>query len=199
VANVPSGVIIENATEILPESEIFVYPIGEGRGSYAGFSDFFRYKLLLERGGWWVDADVVALKPFEFAAPYIIATERGVKVGPPKTATCVIYCPPESDLMRFCLKRCQEIDKRTLRWHVIGPPLLAEAVRKTGLESCQVNPEVFCPVNWFDVESLFGNGNVGDSHAIHLWNEMWRRKGINKDKQYAAESLYERLQQEQKN
>jgi mannosyltransferase OCH1-like enzyme len=27
-------------------------------GSYAGFADHFRYKLLLEKGGWWPDLDM---------------------------------------------------------------------------------------------------------------------------------------------
>lgn len=31
--------------------------------SYAGFSSFFRYKLLLERGGWWVDTDSLPAPP----------------------------------------------------------------------------------------------------------------------------------------
>ena len=51
-------------TTILPASRIFVY---REHRTYAGFANFFRYKLLLEKGGWFVDADMVCLRPFDFA------------------------------------------------------------------------------------------------------------------------------------
>ena len=46
--HVPAGTVVRDASEILPSSSIFQY---KNRPSYAGFSNFFRYKLLLERGG----------------------------------------------------------------------------------------------------------------------------------------------------
>src|SRR6185369_8610758 len=75
VQNVPAGAVIKNANEILPASRIFQY---KHQASYAGFANFFRYKLLLERGGWWVDTDVVGLKPFDFADEYVFASENDV-------------------------------------------------------------------------------------------------------------------------
>src|SRR5690348_5090275 len=64
VANVPAGTCVKDAREILPESMIFQY---RKRPSYAGFANFFRYKLLLDRGGWWVDTDAVCLRALDFA------------------------------------------------------------------------------------------------------------------------------------
>ena len=49
----------------------------------SGFSNFFRYKLLLERGGWWVDADMVCLRPFAFDKEHVFASEVS------KGVTCV--------------------------------------------------------------------------------------------------------------
>lgn len=192
IANVPDGVILKNAREILPEHEVFAYQVGEGKGSYSAFSNFFRYKLLLERGGWWVDADVMAIKRFEFDKPYVFASERD-EHGLPETTTCVIYCPVGSDTMQFCWNRCQITDKLTVRWGTIGPSLLSEAVIITGKLDYRVRPDVFCPVDWFDMDGLFGNRDVSCSHGLHLWNEMWRRKGLDKEKQYPRESLYERV------
>ncbi|MCI0557088.1 MAG: hypothetical protein MN733_01225, partial [Nitrososphaera sp.] len=59
--NIPFGTLIKDASEILPSSSIFQY---KRRPTYAGFANFFRYKLLLERGGWWADTDTICLKPF---------------------------------------------------------------------------------------------------------------------------------------
>ncbi len=58
-------------TKSSPSSRIFKYT---GYDTYAGFSNFFRYKLLLDRGGWWVDADTICLRPFDFREPFVFAS-----------------------------------------------------------------------------------------------------------------------------
>src|SRR5260370_19334181 len=77
--NIQAGTVVKDAGKILPPSKIFQY---KDQKTYAGFANFFRYKLLLERGGWWVDADVVCLKPFHFSEAHVFATEmcRGQEV-----------------------------------------------------------------------------------------------------------------------
>src|SRR5258705_11250485 len=78
VAGVPAGTTTRDAREILPEAEVFTYSTGFGKGSPSAFSNYFRYKLLHERGGMWCDIDIVCLQPFAFAANalYCIASER---------------------------------------------------------------------------------------------------------------------------
>ena len=49
IENAPEGTVLKAANEILPESMICQY---KEYPSHAGFSNFFRYKLLLEEGGW---------------------------------------------------------------------------------------------------------------------------------------------------
>lgn len=64
----PKGVVVKDANEIIPYAAVFRKKnadphIGIGKGSFgAPFSDFFRYKLLYEIGGWWVDMDVLCLQ-----------------------------------------------------------------------------------------------------------------------------------------
>lgn len=52
--NLPEGASVADAREVLPENRVFCYKysnqFGHGKGSYAGFSDIFRYKLLYEKG-----------------------------------------------------------------------------------------------------------------------------------------------------
>jgi len=76
IADVPAGATLRDAAEILPSSEIFYYRHGAGKGSVAGFSNLFRFKLLFEKRGWWVDTDVVCLRPFDFDEPIVLASER---------------------------------------------------------------------------------------------------------------------------
>src|SRR2546423_1207898 len=72
--NVPVGALIKDANEILPAASVFQY---KQYPSYSGFSNFFRYKLLLERGGWWVDTDTICVKPFDFPELYVFFSEIG--------------------------------------------------------------------------------------------------------------------------
>ena len=72
VANVPRGVILEDATEIMPRDKIFRY---KEHDSVSGFSNLFRYKLLLERGSYWVDSDEICLAPFPSEPEYVFASE----------------------------------------------------------------------------------------------------------------------------
>ena len=69
VENAPVGTEIKDAREILPE-------IGSEFPNYATFSDFFRYKLIYEKGNWWVDMDTVCLKPFAFNSEFVFAAEN---------------------------------------------------------------------------------------------------------------------------
>jgi hypothetical protein len=59
---VPAGVRVCDAAELASRDEVFVYQSeGLGKGSPSAFSNYFRYKLLAEKGGWWIDTDVVCL------------------------------------------------------------------------------------------------------------------------------------------
>ena len=60
--DLPGGAVLKDAREVLPAKWV----LRDSRGSFAGFSDVFRYKLLLEKGGWWVDMDTVCLQPWRF-------------------------------------------------------------------------------------------------------------------------------------
>ena len=71
LGGVPSDVSLMDANEIIPENDINTYPI-HGLSSR---SDWFRQKLLSLKGGWWVDMDVVCLKPFDFTNQIVFSRE----------------------------------------------------------------------------------------------------------------------------
>lgn len=190
--NVPDGVTIKDGREILPESEIFRYKVGLGRGSVSAFSNFFRYKLLLERGGWWVDSDVVCLKPFGFEQSVVIASENDLE-GNPVPATCVMKAPAGSEVMSYCWDKCRSYDKETLEWSVAGPKLLQAAVAATKMNDWIVPSVTFCPIDWSNWLEVFEPRDVVGSHGLHLWNEMWRRNWVSKEKTFRSDSLFESL------
>lgn len=190
--NVPDGVVLEDARQILDESEVFAYRVGEGKGSFSAFSNLFRYKLLLDRGGWWCDTDVVALKPFDFTEDILFASEREQSMTSVPT-TCVIKLPAGSEIAAYCYQKAASVNRNTVRWGQIGPDLLKKAIEQFDLHSAIKSPETFCPIDWFEAPSKFvsGNAEIKESHAVHLWHEMWRRSGINKSNN--PSSLYSKL------
>jgi mannosyltransferase OCH1-like enzyme len=189
---VPEGAVVKDAGEILPASSIFQY---RHQASYAGFANFFRYKLLLERGGWWVDTDVVCLKPFDFAAEHVFATEmcRGEEV----VTSGIIKAPAGSPLMAYAWGVCQKKNPQELVWGETGPRLMMDAVGRFSLMRFKKPFGVFCPLDYSewhrvlepDFEARFG----GTTYAVHLWNEMWRDAGQDKNAEYNPACLYERL------
>lgn len=193
--NLPSGTVQRDAREILPESEIWVYKNCEGAGSYSACSNTFRYKLLYEIGGWWCDTDVVCLKPFDFQTSYVFAAERS-RNGASSPASCVIKVPAKSDVMKYCWETAAKADKESTKWGTIGPRLLAKSIFVNMLARCVQSVNCFCPVNWFQAEHdpvISEIPNLTNSYSVHLWHEMWRRKGLDKDATYSKDCLFERL------
>jgi hypothetical protein len=79
LAGLPPGVEMADAAEIIPRADVFSYDRFENRAkcSYQGFSDLFRYKLLYERGGWWVDLDATLLRALP-DVPYAMACHHRI-------------------------------------------------------------------------------------------------------------------------
>jgi mannosyltransferase OCH1-like enzyme len=47
---------------------------------YSQFSDFFRYELLHQRGGWWIDMDVLCRPPMLPSQPVVVGETRPGKL-----------------------------------------------------------------------------------------------------------------------
>ena len=192
VQNVPARVVINDANEILPASRIFQY---KHQASYAGFANFFRYKLLLERGGWWVDTDVVGLKPFDFADEYVFASENDVIRE--AISSGIIKAPAGSEVMAYAWQVGDAKDPQQLKWGETGPRLMTDAVSRFRLERYRKPCHYFSPVNYMDWRSVLVPDAQGliheNSYAIHLWNEMWRAAGQDKTATYDPNCLYEQL------
>jgi Glycosyltransferase sugar-binding region containing DXD motif/Alpha 1,4-glycosyltransferase conserved region len=190
--NVPAGTVVRDASEILPASRIFQY---KHFPTYAGFANFFRYKLLLERGGWWADTDTICLKPFDFLRPHVFATE--ICNGREVVTSGIIKAPKGSPAMAYAWDVCQTKEPDKLGWGETGPRLMGEAVERFSLGKYREPSHVFCPVdylNWRRVLEPDWNAALPErSHAIHLWNEKWRAAGQDKNSRYHPDCLYERL------
>ena len=146
---IPEGTTVRDANEILPAARIFKY---RKYDSYAGFSNFFRYKLLLERGGWWVDMDLICLKPFRFPAEYVFSSE--MEAGRPTINGGAMKAPVGSQIFKYAWQVCQTFDPRKLKWGQSGPALMSRCVEKCALRQFVQPPDVFCPIHGSDWETV---------------------------------------------
>ncbi|MCH8962732.1 MAG: hypothetical protein IH820_15795 [Bacteroidetes bacterium] len=194
VAHVPEGAVIRDGNAILPASMIFQY---KHRKSYSGFSNYFRYKLLLENGGWWADMDIVCLKPFDFDTAYVFSSEwyrDSVLVS-----SGIIKVPVGSEVMAYAWQTCLGKNRQELKWGEIGPRLMDEAVRKFVLDPFIMPSKVFNPIGFKAWDEVLDPTMVWafdeTTYAIHLWNEMWRQDQQDKNRRYHPDCLYEQLTQ----
>ncbi len=91
VAGLPDGTQLRDAAEIMPQSDL----LRIGFGHMQSCSDLFRYKLLHERGGWWVDMDMLCVRPLPFAHDHVYGWEDNEYVN-----GAALYAPRGSSLMR---------------------------------------------------------------------------------------------------
>jgi hypothetical protein len=221
VAGVPEGVVVESASSTLPIERVFVYGEGFGKGSYAGFSDVFRYELLYQRGAWWFDLDFVSIKPKPAPKDLLVCTSHEGEWGARANA-CALYAPPRHP---FLARLRDEAQKRLAAGPVgfgdIGPVLVQRIVEEMNLFAHLAPWWEFSPYPWRQinrvalpdfravakdrarfVRHLFWQFTRSDfragyirsgTRAIHLHNEIWRSSGMDKNAPYHPLCLYERL------
>jgi glycosyltransferase involved in cell wall biosynthesis len=177
-AKLPSGVTLRDASKVVPRDRVFRKAendpeTGVGRGSYgAPFSDLFRYKLLYEHGGIWVDMDVTCLRTFDFAEDYVLRPHRVGVVG------SILKCPKGSRLMRRSYEETVAAVNEASAWLMPNRILSRNVERldlgrfiKAGLSNVD---------SWLGVVRRFVEEPepIPDEwYAIHWINEMWRTLG----------------------
>jgi hypothetical protein len=217
IANVPPGVVLRDASEVISEREIFTHTerSGSGEGSPAGFANWFRYEVLHANGGWWADTDVIGLRPWEFSEPYCFGLEDKTVVN-----VAVMKAPAGSDLTRTLrgialrphvglpweprrkrlVRLAQQMWRRRHRWDLAwgqtGPQALTAAVKHLGLGAYVKPTACFYPIHYDEWPLPFSDSPrarelVRESHAVHLWNEMLRRGSLDKNATFHPASLIE--------
>ena len=183
----PDGVFLKNANELIDESELFL----NQRGSYAGFSDYFRYKVLNTFGGLYADTDVIALrKADELPEKEFLVSERYSKSNSEKIKINgnVIYCPSPSkgNVIDLAYAYSRSFRKEDIYWSEIGPALLTAIANIYPKHSFEIHPPNFAnPIPWWDCPKkllLKGTKLTEETFFIHCYNEKWRQHGVDKNK-----------------
>ncbi len=177
---VPEGVQKMDAREIIAEKDVFSYKnaskFGHGKGSLAGFSDIFRYKLLYEQGGIWVDMDITCLQPFDFEPDYLFRHHHKTQV-----VGNVLKCPKHAPIMQWCYEQSVEkIDADNKNW-MLPIEILQAGVKQFGLS--EHIRKLSNEDSWKIVgKMLLRDQKINPSwYCIHWMNEEFRRLEIDKN------------------
>ena len=175
----PHGVELCQASDVVPRG-LFNRVVAGSAIRY--FSDLFRYALLYEHGGLWMDTDVVLLRPFPFRGDYFFNLQwRGGHKG---HFICgnVIYAEPHSPHLRNLYEMAVErfFGAGDKEFGDIGPKLLSDYVASdagAALMDRVFSPMFFNTIDWMEIdrferpiEQLQDYLNDERVFGVHLWN-----------------------------
>lgn len=212
---VPNGVELADAATILPENTIVTHR----SGSFALFSDRFRFELQRRGAGVWVDADVYLLAPLRIGPDgHLFGWSEPTNLG-----AGVLALPPDSPLIPPVLRlfeqpyipdwlrladrvrahwrrrRTGEVDLRHLPWGVAGPLALTALARRFGVLGMAQSSEVLYPYGWREAGWIFDPARSieefirPDTVALHLYNFLI---ALHKEAPARPGSFMARLQRE---
>lgn len=174
---VPPGVVRRMAGDILPAGSVFENV--HERGTFAAYSNVFRYRLLQLEDTTWVDADVLSVADELPGTPYLFGDQGGGLVN-----GAVLHAPSDSPFLAHLYDVASSTDPGQIVWGQLGPTLITRTIQRFGLEELVQEQQVLYPVHWDDLATLFdpqGADAVEDglrgAATVHLWNEILRRAG----------------------
>jgi hypothetical protein len=191
----PSGVVVRDAREIIPEERIFY----SKSGSLAPYSDLFRYRVLLSEPGLWCDADVICLaeadKFLSTETEAFLVSERLPVPGSLKVNGNVIYWPDNADktFIKLALNISESLDPSKVHGLEIGPKLMTTLYQSfPNLRPRVMHPNFANGISpWNCPEALLKpKGSIPRGAVfVHCFNEIWRQKGFDKNRPFPEESI----------
>ena len=211
IDNIPTGTTIKDAEEIMDKNTIFTL-----KETLLPFSDIWRYKLLYEKGGYWVDLDMIALKPFDFDGDeFVFSSERTIQKGAYRNRKDtyvanigILKAPPKSQFYLSLFKKCMNFEITKQNYKILKYMiLLRNHIVKYNYQKYIKPPHFFCPLDWWNtkesyydieyktkygVEPIQKDDIINNSYTIHFWRNISNnKKNINFNKKYDNKSLYE--------
>ena len=214
----PGKVVVRDGNEILPKSKIFV-----SHNRLANFCDWFRWELMRKIGGWYADMDMICIRPISFAEDIVFCKEAEDFVnsafmkwtrGHSFAVAMADACTNPGKITPWDARKLRI--KKMLRpfvfWmsaHEIqgsgesgGPEGFTRAAKHFGIFQDALPFWQTMFITHKDAGSFF-NDELHDSgvlqallqnaHAVHIWHNGMRRRGIDPNGTFSPNSPYEIL------
>lgn len=180
--NVPNGVKVVDANEIIDSSKIFRYK--SDHKTYSGFANLFRLKRLYEFGGTWLDLDILLIRNIneKFNDDIIIVSEP-TKQFYLHPNNAILRFPKNDPLVKTMLDFAQERGDNVVHGET-GPRLVSKML-KTSFKEYNSFLKHFNFNNilkWNDIQDyaknpndLLKNINMDEVAGFHLFNTFFKR------------------------
>lgn len=192
LGGVPAGVEIRDAREVMSDERRV--KLFEGKFKALG-SDFFRYEVCAKRLGYWVDLDLIFLRPLDFSTPYVFGWERSGSIN-----GAVLKLPAGSPILEelrnlpeknwrppfFGPKRILfyywsrftrgEVKLEDLPWGAAGPAMITYLAGRYDLLRFVQPQTVFYPLPYDRARDVYADAAVirsllsSETRTIHIWN-----------------------------
>jgi hypothetical protein len=187
VEDVPDFVDKRDAEDILPKAKVFFAHDG-----IEHFSDLFRYQLLRQLGGWWVDTDVVC------NVDYLPETEVAFASDIEGTVSnAILKFPRNHPVIIDVLEEIANVDVESI-WGSTGPHVLTKVINKNrDAKNLQWDYSEFHPIFWMDALKFHlpeftdeVKEKTADSKLIHLYSHIFRQLGFDEKRFKPLEGSY---------
>lgn len=186
--NVPEGVELADAREVL-SGPLYQFHHKDGDRSLALHSDLFRYLAIQKFGGWYMDLDIVVMKPsLPGDKVYLAYQEDGV------ANAAVMKFPAQSPIMTAAIDEAMRLVPEAgtsapgADHGIVGPALITRLASEYAIDhlvrpksrAYEIHPnEVLMFFDPAQCETAFQR--VASSDFVHLWNDLWRALRIPKN------------------
>ncbi|WP_081803685.1 glycosyltransferase [Halotalea alkalilenta] len=196
ISDLPDGVEWCNAESVLSNEKVFQH---SASGSFALFSDLFRYELLSRETGVYVDCDVYCVAPIELPDHgYLFGLENDYRLN-----GAVLAAPRDSVFIAELLRSARDpylipewmsksrrhklwlrkrlgfpVRREKMKWGTLGPAAITHFARKLDLIRYAKPVDVLYPIGYDRVSQLLDPGLMlndlltSRSCCIHLFNEV---------------------------
>lgn len=170
ITNIPKGCILKDANEIIQVD------------SFTN-ENIFKYKLLYEKGNYWVDLDFICLQFLYFSEKYFFTYDTTFRL--PHSG--IIKCNRGSEIAKYCYNMCNNNPYTKL-----NNQILEEGIKKYNLGGYVKPWYYFCPINYDNLSKLLTPSNIHIDkswYCIHLHEKFFTENNLDTNKIYYG-SLY---------
>lgn len=196
----PDGVRVFDANKLMKEEEIVLH---KKTNSLTLASDRYRYRILREDMGLYVDCDMYCVRPFA-ETDYTFGWHSGDTIN-----NAVLNAPHDSEFLKQVLKASEDLYfvppwrkgvkgaytrlRKSLgvpvhisqhKWGTIGPSLVTHCAKEQGLLERVSAIDIFYPLHWDQLDLLYERGlKVDDlissrTLGVHLYNSALKNREV---------------------
>ena len=163
------------------------------------YADLFRYILLHQEGGIWIDADLFLFKTIPndsiiISSQHCNKTGAFKKINTNKTPNIGLLKVDKGDiLLRKTIEKC--LKSKAKLGDLSFMNFFIQMIKKLDYEKYVVEPEVYCPVSWANAKELYQKDNENfiskygmetqcwdciceNAIGVHLWNNIFNKNNI---------------------